>query len=248
MARSARKVVMSEEPEPSGLANLLQQLPEPAIPGGAPQAPAKASDQGGGPDDDEEKNPDDRPADEPGRDPAAPPDGLEDLPRREPDDDRAATAGTVFIRPDGTARAQPTEVVTATGGPYVLSGPITGEVIPPSGRNDPAPHRRQGLTIGPIRYESRIRILEAYQYKGLLADAPDWVDRNWMAHGDYDPLRNIEAGPALRVPTPRGDYALVRPGDYVVKQEVVLAPGLDPDVQLECWPQDSFERLFIPAP
>jgi hypothetical protein len=95
------------------------------------------------------------------------------------------------------------------------------------------------------RYEGRIRILEAYQYPGAVHHAPGWIDRNWVAFADWDPVRNIEAGPALRVPTARGDTALARLGDYVVKQEVILAVGIPADVQIDVWPKDQFEKYFI---
>jgi len=106
---------------------------------------------------------------------------------------------------------------------------------------------RSGLRAG-VRYESRIRVLEAYQYPGNLKDAPAWVDRNWTGYAsDYDPLRGLEPGPALRVPTRHGDtVVLCRPGDYVVRQEVVLAHGIEPDVVTEVWAKESFEKNFIP--
>lgn len=99
-----------------------------------------------------------------------------------------------------------------------------------------------------IRYESRIRIVEAWQYNGKLAEAPQYVDRSWAAWGEYDEERKLEPGPALRVPipnSPTGDK-LCRKGDYVVRQEVTLALGVEPDVQLEVWPKDEFERFFLP--
>ena len=104
-----------------------------------------------------------------------------------------------------------------------------------------------GLRTG-VRYESRIRVLEAYQYPGNLKTAPAWVDRNWTGYAsDYDPLRGLEPGPALRVPTRHGDtVVLCRPGDYVVRQEVVLMHGVEPDVVTEVWAKESFEKNFIP--
>ena len=66
-------------------------------------------------------------------------------------------------------------------------------------------------------------IVDAFQYPGSLIHAPDWVDRNWAAYADnYDPVRDMEPGPALRVPTYRGDTVLCRKGDYVARQEVKL--------------------------
>lgn len=240
MAKSnARKVVLSEEPEPAGLAELLNQsapaphaAEDPARPLAGPPGRKK------GPDDGDEEGPDE--ADRPRRQ-SDPPAEYEDLPerRREPgdEDEKAALARHRSIDADLAGGDWPDG-----GGPV-----LDGEVIPSSRNPHPAHRPGQQLEVGPLRYESRIRVLEAFQYKGSLLEAPDWVDRNWMAHADFDPLRNIEAGPALRVPSLKGDYSIVRPGDYVVRQEVVLAAGLDPDVQLECWPQESFERLFIPS-
>jgi hypothetical protein len=98
-------------------------------------------------------------------------------------------------------------------------------------------------------YRQRIRILEAFQYHGRLGDAPGWVDRNWAAWGDYDPLRNIPAGPAVRVPddpgNPGGTATLARVGDYIVSQEVAIADGIS-DVRVEVWAREQFEKFFIP--
>ena len=77
--------------------------------------------------------------------------------------------------------------------------------------------------------------------------APAWIDKNWVAYGDYDELRDIPPGPCLRVPLPSGVTAMVRIGDYLATQEVKLAEGLT-DIRLEAWPRDQFEKLFIPRP
>lgn len=100
-----------------------------------------------------------------------------------------------------------------------------------------------------VAYEHRIRVLEAFHYPGVITGAPDWVDRNWLAYGDYDEKRKLPAGPALNVPTPRHPtgFALCRKGDYIVRQEIILAPGIPPAVQIEVWEKDDFERLFIPV-
>jgi hypothetical protein len=102
-------------------------------------------------------------------------------------------------------------------------------------------------TIANVSYESRITIVEAFRYNGSLRDAPMWVNRNWLSHGDYDPLRKIEPGPALRVPLP-GGTVLARIGDYVVIQSVLLSPGLEPEKRLEVWPAETFQKLFVPKP
>jgi len=100
-----------------------------------------------------------------------------------------------------------------------------------------------------VRYESRIQILDAFQYPGSLKNAPDWVDRNWTAYAaDYDPLREIDPGPCLRVPLSSGLIAICRVGDFVCRQSVTLAPGLPSDVRIEVWDRTQFEKLFVPTP
>lgn len=121
--------------------------------------------------------------------------------------------------------------------------PIEPEIIPP--RTFQTSRTGSG---GAVRYEARIQILEAYQYPGNLKGAPDWVDRNWAAYAsDYDPLRGIEPGPALRVPTRSGENVLCRPGDYVVTQSVTLMHGIEPDIVVEVWSRESFEKNFLPT-
>jgi len=108
--------------------------------------------------------------------------------------------------------------------------PLTGEILP-----------------GQLRYEARITIVDAYQYSGSVGDAPVWVDRNWVAYADHDPMRNIEPGPALRVPTYRGDDVYCRIGDYVARQEVKLLADQPGEIKIEVWTKEQFERLFIPV-
>jgi len=108
------------------------------------------------------------------------------------------------------------------------------------GHPDPAPAH--------FRYESRIVIVDAWQYPGHLKDAPDWVDRNWAAYFDsWDPIRKLEPGPALRVPSSLGQERICRAGDYVAQQEVRLATGVPPEIRLEVWEKEQFQRLFIPV-
>ena len=116
----------------------------------------------------------------------------------------------------------------------------------------PAPPARAGQPATPtidnapdhVRYESRIQILEAFRYMGSFVNAPPWIDRNWLSHGDHDPLRNIEAGPALRIPLDSG-VVIARLGDYVCQQSVALTEGVS-DIRLEVWPAETFQKLFIP--
>jgi hypothetical protein len=91
-----------------------------------------------------------------------------------------------------------------------------------------------------IHYESRIAIIEAWQYGGSVRSAPDFIDRNWVG---------FDERPILRVPLPArpdGEPAICRIGDYVVRQVVTLASGVPPEEKLEVWQQAEFERLFIP--
>jgi hypothetical protein len=112
---------------------------------------------------------------------------------------------------------------------------------------DDAPLASSDPPTNTIRYVSRIRIVDAWQYLGALAEAPAFVDRNWAAWGDADPRRELPAGPALRVPTP-GALAekLARAGDYIVRQSVTLVEGLPPEEQIDVWPREDFERFFLP--
>lgn len=104
-------------------------------------------------------------------------------------------------------------------------------------------------SAGVTRYESRIRIVEAWQYHGQLAEAPPYVDRGWAAWGDWDEERKIEPGPALRVPMEHGRETekMCRKGDYVVRQEVTIALGVEPDVRVEVWQKEEFEKFFLPT-
>ncbi len=106
-----------------------------------------------------------------------------------------------------------------------------GEIVPP----------------GKVRYESRINIVDAFQYKGTLTGAPDWIDRNWAGFGEYDPIRGIDEGPCLRVPSQAnpGEVVLARIGDYVCRQSVLLDNGRPPQVRTEVWASEQFERLFV---
>lgn len=103
---------------------------------------------------------------------------------------------------------------------------------------------------GTPRYESRIRILDAWQYSGAVATAPAYVDRNWIGYaGEYDRIRQIEPGPCLRVPlTSDPDERTVticRVGDYVVHEEIVGDDGALSE-RIEVWEKGQFQKLFLP--
>lgn len=130
--------------------------------------------------------------------------------------------------------------------------PVPGEGEDPDDAEHERPERRppkepDEIISGEVRYESRIQILDAFQYPGSLTYAPAWVDRNWIAFGDYDQLRNIEPGPCLRVPLPSGVIALCRIGDYVCRQSVTLSQDQPAEVRLEVWEREHFAKMFVPA-
>jgi hypothetical protein len=160
--------------------------------------------------------------------------------------------------------------------PYISGGELAGRSLgatptpprePPPPDSDPEPHappepddpdddpdeeeddpeEDEEPTHTGLSYESRIRILAAWQYTGVMKGAPKWVDRNWLAWGDYDQLRGIEPGPALRIPMPNGENVMCRIGDYVCRQSVTISPGIPPDERIEVWEQKQFERLFLPS-
>lgn len=137
--------------------------------------------------------------------------------------------------PAGPEPAVPAPTVTARVPDTVTSQPLEAETLIPS----------SGL-----HYEQRIQVLDAFKYPGQLTSAPEWVDRNWVGWASYDALRDIEPGPCLQVPTYRGDIAIVRPGDYVVRQTIKdpLNPHLASQIQLEVWARETFERMFIATP
>lgn len=119
----------------------------------------------------------------------------------------------------------------------------------PTGGSAPQQEAKpSGVSPADIKFVSRIRITEAYQYNPMtLKDAPIWVDRNWVGyHGQHDSVRNLEPGPCLRVPDPTNDETVIvaRVGDYVVMQDVKIDEGSS-IVEIEVWQKDQFERLFI---
>lgn len=152
-------------------------------------------------------------------------------------EDDPANPAAVNPPPEGV---RPTAGADARAGGAELAGSVPeifGELIPPT---KPNPHA--------VRYEARITIVDAYQYSGALKDAPDWVDRNWAAYADnFDPLRQLEPGPALRVPTYRGDTVLCRVGDYVARQEVKITADQPGEIKIEVWEKEQFQRIFMPV-
>lgn len=98
-----------------------------------------------------------------------------------------------------------------------------------------------------VGFESRIQIYQAWRYPGTLVSAPEWIDRNWVGWGEFDPIRNIEPGPALRIPTRIG-VTLARIGDYVTQQSTRLTVDDPGEPEIEVWSSDQFQKLFLPVP
>lgn len=114
---------------------------------------------------------------------------------------------------------------------------LEGEILAPA--TPPAP--------GSYTFESRIKILDAYQFMGAVATAPAWVDRNMVGFADYDQVRGLPPGPCLRVPTGFGeDVVICRVGDFITRQEVLMDEDHEPEVKIEVWDQMQFLKMFMP--
>lgn len=153
------------------------------------------------------------------------------------DDDEPSLPG--FAMSDEPFTGSPLRAEASSGEPFEQA-PAVSEPLPIT----PTP-------IAPgaaVRYQSRIHIVDAWQYAGSLGVAPAFVDRNWASWGEYDEHRKLPPGPALRVPTP-GPVAekMCRVGDYVVKQSVTLAHGVPPEEHIDVWTREAFEQLFLPT-
>lgn len=146
--------------------------------------------------------------------------------------------------PDQTSAVEP--LVTAPIDTNILDG----EILAPQQDSRANPKSGSPAKRAPKRgvYTSRIEIMDAWQYTGLVGDAPEWVDRNWVGYADQpDLIRDIPPGPCLRVPTYRGDVVVTRPGDYIVQQTM---KSTDKDasgdqLRMEVWGREDFERLFV---
>lgn len=101
-----------------------------------------------------------------------------------------------------------------------------------------------------VRYEGRVRVIEAWRFDGVIHNAPEYVDRNWLAYGGYDDERKIQPGPMIQMPMdPQGrTHKDCRIGDYIVRQEIKLNLDRPPEEKIEVWPRDEFERVFIAFP
>jgi len=123
---------------------------------------------------------------------------------------------------------------------------IAGTEGPLAPKHMMAPGQIPPRPLNVKRYVNRIQIVEAWQYRGTLRDAPDFIDRSWAAWDDTN-AEGITPGPALRVPNGRDEPRLCRGGDYVVRQQITLIEGFTPDEVVEVWRREEFERLFMPS-
>ena len=153
---------------------------------------------------------------------------------------------------DGEEEDEPSPVPTP-GVPPAAAG-VAADQPPLLGSGYSAPVDTAPSQPPTVTYRSRISVVEAWRYPGQLANAPSFIDRAWTAWADGD-LYGRPSGPALRIPVTRSisgpppidGFKLCRMGDYVVRQNVTLVDGLDPEEQLDVWPKDDFERLFMPV-
>lgn len=140
----------------------------------------------------------------------------------------------------GEHEAEP-RMVHAGPIPEVLHDTETKDpIVPAKAQLSGVSTSRPAPPLQAVTYQSRIRVMDAWQYAGSLRDAPGFVDRNWAG---------FDEAPVLRVPhyaRPDGDPVICRVLDYVVRQEVRLADGMPSMERIEVWPREEFERLFIP--
>jgi hypothetical protein len=140
------------------------------------------------------------------------------------------------------ASADPTSIAKAAAKPKSKQKPSAKDHV------DLSPPAPAVTGSADLKFVSRIRITEAYQYfPATLAQAPIWVDRNWVGyHGQHDSVRGLEPGPCLRVPDPSDDTRVIvaRAGDYVVMQDVQVDGG-GSIIEIEVWEKEQFERLFM---
>lgn len=91
-------------------------------------------------------------------------------------------------------------------------------------------------------YAVRIQPLAVFRYPGYIAaNAPAWIDRNWIGYAGLDEVRNLPAGPALNIP----GCIECRVGSFVVMERVTVDEGLTND-RLTVYEPDVFFNWFAP--
>ena len=152
-----------------------QRPPEPEpIPGGDDTPGTDRPDKPDLPEEDEEEIAEEELEEDPDEDPDD--EDVEEDRRRKSWEERPAD-------PPGSATAEPVDVDKLPD--FVTKPPkaLDGEILPKH-----------------IHYESRIRILDAYQYPGFLKGAPEWVDGTGLAGANGIPC--VRSSPARRFASP----------------------------------------------
>lgn len=231
MPRPRQNVVFADEPEQLPtyedlIASSMQNPSPPAEPAPPAEPPAEPTPA--------------EPPNEPPNEETPPPAPKEepDLTDPEGENNGGAPQPTAPPRNRDPSRSRKPPISRSADNPAIVDPQtLDGEIITPS-----------GAVYTPV-YESRITILAAWQYPGNVNAAPAWIDRNWIGYEtNYDPVRNLEGGPVLRIPSHNDPSSTTsaRVGDYVVQQEMKVAPTLT-DIRVEVWRKEDFEKFFIPA-
>jgi hypothetical protein len=143
--------------------------------------------------------------------------------------------------------AQPAPDALAAA-PAAVSAPAVVERRQPDSERHPAgvpgaAGRAVAARGAVTRYVQRITVTEAYRFDGHVQSAPAWIDRNWLSHDDESRYSH-GSGVVLDIP----QVGLVRVGDYVVTQDVLLdGTGLSAS-RVAVYRGDEFERFFIAVP
>jgi hypothetical protein len=143
--------------------------------------------------------------------------------------------------------AQPAPDALAAA-PAAVSAPAVVERRQPDSERHPAgvpgaAGRAVAARGAVTRYVQRITVTEAYRFDGHVQSAPAWIDRNWLSHDDESRYSH-GSGVVLDIP----QVGLVRVGDYVVTQDVLLDDtGLSAS-RVAVYRGDEFERFFIAVP
>jgi hypothetical protein len=149
--------------------------------------------------------------------------------------------------PDAQPVAQPA-AQPAPGVHAAVSAPAVVERRQPDSERHPAgvpgaADRAVAARGAVTRYVQRITVTEAYRFDGHVQSAPAWIDRNWLSHDDESRYSH-GSGVVLDIP----QVGLVRVGDYVVTQDVLLdGTGLSAS-RVAVYRGDEFERFFIAVP
>jgi hypothetical protein len=92
------------------------------------------------------------------------------------------------------------------------------------------------------QYRVRITPLEVYRYPGFIsADAPAFVDRNWIAFSGADEEKGYPAGPSIHVP----GVGIARKDWFVVRETVEVADSIVRE-RVNVYEPDQFFNWFIP--